>query len=331
MQKDLALELEFLKKHQIKGLIISTTAKEAIDFTILPRRVYENIGISSFMINDIQKLNEVLTYYDGVIDYFYIDVELKQQINLYKTAQEVVKKTKIIAIKPNDTTLESLDVLIREKYADNLIGKKILVIGSGNLASKIMIRLAERQADVFVIARSDNKAEKIISGINMFLSKNTDSIKRLKSSDDICFDVVVGAISNKFKEEAILKKVINKETFFIDAGINNFRTDFIKELLKKGNDLLRLDTRIALPYQMIIQNNYTNSFFSEVIGKRKIKDIVIVAGGIVGGEGAVIVDRIERPTQIIGIADGSGGVKKSESGRERNRIETIQQYISETS
>lgn len=328
MQNQLALEREFLNKHQLKGIIISTTAKKAIDFTILPRRVYENIGLSSFMINDVQKAKELLTYYDGVIDYFYVDVELKQEINLYKIAQEVVRESEIITIKPNDTTLESLDLLIREKYSDNLIAKKILVIGTGNLASKIMIRLAERQAEVFVIARSDNKADKIISAINTFLPKNTINIKRLENTN-IYFDVVIGAISNEFKKEEKLKQVIKKETLFIDVGINNFRTDFIRELLKNGNELLRLDTRIALPYQLIKQNNYIKFFLNEVVGQKEVNDVVIVAGGIVGKEGSVIVDQIEKPTQIIGIADGSGGIKKVESSTERDRIKTIQQYISQ--
>jgi len=36
---------------------------------------------------------------------------------------------------------------------------------------------------------------------------------------------------------------------------------------------------------------------------------VIVAGGYIGKEGNIIVDQIHEPSQIIGIADGMGGVK----------------------
>lgn len=331
MQKELALELKFLEKHQIKTIAISTTAKHAVDFAVLPRRVFEEIAISSFMVNDQKKLKELLSYFDGFIDYFYIDTELKQEINLYLIAQNVVKDSEVIAIKPNDTTLESLDILIRKKFNDNLIEKNILVIGTGNLGSKIMIRLAERQAKVFVKARTDHKADKIKTALNMFIPLYTNKIKKIEEANEIYFDIIISVISSEFTEEYAIKKHINNKTLIVDAGINNFRPNFIKQLLNNGNELLRLDTRIALPYQMIKQNDYTQKFFNEVAGRKVIKNTTIVAGGIIGEEGSVIVDQIKKPTQIIGIADGSGGVKKNETIEENRKIKSIQQFISENS
>jgi len=326
--KQLESELVFLKEHKVKAVIISTTAKQSTDFGILPRRMYGNMGISSFMINDIDSLKELLTFYDGIIDYFYIDVEMKQEINLYKIAERIVYKSKIISIKPNDTTLESLDLLLREKYTDNLIDKKILVIGSGNLASKIMLRLAERQADVYVLARTGYKLDKIMSAINTFLPKYTKSIEKLDNTREIYFDVIIGAISNEFNEVNTLKSVIDQQTFLVDVGINNFNSEFIHELLINGNELLRLDTRIALPYQMIKQSKYTELFFDKVVGIKEVEDVTIAAGGIIPDEGTVIVDQIEKPTQVVGVADGSGGLKLGETDTERYKIEKIRTYIS---
>lgn len=328
MLSQLKFEFEFLKKHKFKSIAISTTAKHAVDIIVLPRRVFGDNGISSFIINDNQTLEKILIYFDGIVDIIYVDTELKQKINLYKIAKDTVKESDIIAIKPNDTTVESLDVLIREKYSDNLIDKKILIIGSGNLASKIATRLAERQAYVFIKARTITKTDKTVAAINMFLPKNGYKIDKLEDGHDLKLDIIISAISSEFTDEATIKPFINRETLLIDVGINNFRVDFIKNLLINGNEILRLDTRIALPYQMIKQNNYTQNFFTNVIGEKEVKGIIMVAGGIIGKEGSVIVDQINQPTQIIGIADGSGGVKKNETSEERKRIETITKYIS---
>lgn len=328
MLRKLLIELDFLNKHRIKSVMISTTAKEPTDFLVLPRRVYRDIGIASFMINDIQKVKEVLSYFDGKINHFYIDIELKQKINLYEIAQKYVKKTEIISVKPNDTTIESLDILIREKYNDNLIGKNILIIGTGNLASKAMIRLSERQAQLYVLGRKEDKVNKIISGINLFLPRNTNKIQSFNDISDINFDIVISALSNEFKEEITIEEKIYNKTLFIDVGINNFRSDFINFLLNNGNKVLRLDTRVALTYQLIRESKYTKEFFNCIIGSMNIKGVTIVAGGLVGKEGDIIVDQISNPTQIIGIADGSGGVKKIVSRQEKRNIETIKQYIS---
>src|SRR5690625_4792478 len=205
MQRELALELEFLKQYKYKSITINTTAKHAINFAVLPRRVYKTNGISSFMIDDEDILKELLIYFDGIVDFFYVDTELKQEINLYKIAQDIVKESEIIAIKPNDTTVESLDILIREKYADNLIGKRILIIGTGNLASKISTRLAERQAYVFIKARTSTKADKIVDALNMFLPKKGYKIDKLEDAYDLKFDLIISAISSEFTDETMLK------------------------------------------------------------------------------------------------------------------------------
>lgn len=322
-------EINFLVGFNIKAITISTTAKHAVDFTVLPRRGYNEIGMSSFMVNDESKLKELLSYFDGEVDYIFIDIELKQTINLSKIAQDIVVKSKLITIKPNDTTLESLDLLTRKQLKDNLLDKNILVIGTGNLASKIATRLAERQANVYLKGRNKDKENIVIDALNLFLPANNEKIKPFEANKPEEYDVVISAISGEFQNEALLKPLISQDTLFIDVGINNFNSDFIQYLLQKDIDIIRLDTRIALPYQLLMMNAYTEDFFESVIGQKVIDGITVVAGGIVGKEGEVILDKLVGPTQVIGIADGSGGVKQDGklTNRERKTIQTIKSAI----
>src|SRR5699024_11632089 len=92
-------------------------------------------------------------------DAIYVDFEEKQSINLLELAKSLINHSKFIAIKPNDIAIESCDLLLRHKYNDDISGKNILVIGTGNLAIKIALRTAERQANVYIHGRSDRSEE----------------------------------------------------------------------------------------------------------------------------------------------------------------------------
>lgn len=331
MEDQLNIELEFLKKHSYSAIAISTTAKNAVPFNVLPRKVLQDTAVSSFMINDKEKLKETLLFFDGKLDYIFIDIEQKQEINLFNIAMDIVSSTELIAIKPNDTTLESLDILVRTQFKDNLSNKNVIVIGTGNLASKSALRLAERQANVYIRGRKAEKEELIVNALNCFLPRYSPKIKVLKKENELeKVDVIISFLSGQFIEEGILKPYINRNTFIIDGGINNFSSSFIKKMLNQDVAMIRLDTRIALPYQLLSIHDYTTSFFKEVYGKSKINRVPIVAGGFIGEEGAVIVDNVKNPNQIIGIADGSGGVKSDEQLTKANRksLRKIKEAIS---
>lgn len=324
-------ELNYLSQYSKSAILISTTAKHDVSFRPLPRRVYTNIAMSSFMINDKHILKEVLSFYDGKIDNIYIDVEQKQDLNLYKISREVVKASQLITIKPNDTTLESCDLLVRQKLKDDLYNKNVIVIGTGNLASKIAIRVAERQANVYIKGRTIEKENAVINGLNLFLPRNTTPIVSFTQvEDNFNADVIISFLSGEFIEEESLIPFIHKNTIIIDGGINNFSSNFIQKMLNNNVLITRLDTRIALPYQMLSNEDYTRKFFSEIHGQSKIADITVVSGGYIGSEGAVIVDNLTSPSQTIGIADGKGGVKLHEqlSKTERDRIRQIKQTVS---
>ncbi|WP_067729077.1 hypothetical protein [Oceanobacillus damuensis] len=331
IEKLLIDELDYLNSYKMKSITISTTAKHALDFRILPRRIISNLAMSCFMINNEEYLKETLSFFDGKVDYIYIDVEQKQNINLYKIARIIVKESRIVNVKPNDITLESCDLLIRNYYKDDLANKKVVVIGTGNLASKIAIRIAERQAQVYIKGRKIPKEQVVINALNFILPKYNyplQSFSLLQGHENV--DVIISFLSGQFTEEESLIPHIGKHTLIIDGGINNFSKDFIQQMLNKKINITRLDTRIALPYQMLSTHDYTIGFFNEIFGQAQIQGVKVASGGYIGSEGTVIVDNIKQPNQVIGIADGRGGVKASEqlSETDRNRIHEIEKAIS---
>jgi hypothetical protein len=44
------------------------------------------------------------------------------------------------------------------------------------------------------------------------------------------------------------------------------------------------------------------------MGEGKIANIPVVAGGVLGRRGDIVLDSISSPTMVIGVADGKGGL-----------------------
>ena len=310
-------------------IFLNTTAKSSKRFSVLPRRRTSKFNAHGFFIGDHVVGEAVCKYIDGKAKYILVDNENKQNFNLFSIAKKNILKSQVIPFKPNDVTVESCDLLVRHLFKEDIQGKRVLIFGSGNLASKMALRLAERQAQVFVWARNQKKASAIIDALNYILPKyNTTRIKLFHEGESD-FDLMISFLS---AEDVIGREFFNclkKDGTVVDGGINNFSKDFIEAALGNGVSFTRLDTRIAFHYALMSLNLATSHFFDRVFGTCDVGQIRCVAGGILGQHGDVIVDQIKYPTQVIGIANGRGGVKHEceLTSEERRKIRTIQEYI----
>ncbi|MED1203454.1 NAD(P)-binding domain-containing protein [Heyndrickxia acidicola] len=292
--------------------IISMTAKKSSDFRVLPRREALGFTAINFLVTDLDQARECLLMIDGRVEYILIDVEQKQHVPLVEEARRIIKQSRIITCKPNDATIESCDLLVRHYFNDEIENKSVLVIGSGNLSTKTALRLAERNAKVSMYSRSYTKTKKIAEALNLILPKYTlhqiHAMKELAEQQEP-FDIIISFLSaeNIVGPEYLL--LIKEDTLVIDGGVNNFQASFIKEALKQGASCYRLDVRIAFLYNLLFLSNEVDSFFICIMGRKTLDGVDFVSGGIIGNAGDIIVDRINNPTQIIGIADGYGGVK----------------------
>ncbi|MCG1027067.1 hypothetical protein [Virgibacillus halodenitrificans] len=331
IQQKLMDEFKHLCQFKTKAITINGTAKDGEEFKVLPRRFANDTAISGFLVNEEQLLVKTLCFFDGKVDTIFVDVERKKRINLFEIANNTLTKSKLVALKTNDMTIEACDALVRYHFQDDLREKNIIVIGTGNLASKITLRLSERQANVFILGRNEKKERLVTNGLNSFLPAYSPKIKLLRNQNgSVQLDAIISFISGKFTEESLLNQHLRKETFIVDGGINNFSGGFIKRVIEQGMTITRLDVRLGLPYQFLSTSDFATNFFTDVYGEKKWNEEYLVSGGFIGEEGAVIVDNIKEPVQIIGIADGMGGVKHNEKLTESNResIRKIKEAIS---
>ncbi|MDR9793256.1 hypothetical protein Q8A72_09750 [Aeribacillus pallidus] len=323
-------ELEEINRLENTIIFLNTTAKSNKKFAVLPRRSTSKIKAYGFFIGDRDIGEAVCKYVDGKASYILVDTENKQNFNLFSIAKKNISNSLVIPFKPNDVTVESCDLLVRHLLAEDIQGKKVLIFGSGNLASKVALRLAEREATVFIWARNQEKATTIVDALNYILPKYNDTkIRLFHQNDQYNFDLMISFLSSENIISADFLNYLKQDGTVIDGGINNFSKDFIEVALNNGVSFIRLDTRIAFHYALMNLNLETFHFFDNVFGTREIEQIRCVAGGILGRNGDVIIDQIKNPTQVVGIANGLGGVKHEceLTDEERRKISTIREYI----
>ncbi|TFE04132.1 hypothetical protein [Jeotgalibacillus salarius] len=315
---------------------VGTTARKTNSFAVLPRREAWGFEAINFLVVDQQSAETLFQLIDKKVKYILVDIEMKKDLDLLSIASKTVQHAVVVTYKPNDTTLEAADFFLRHYFNDDLEGKKIIVYGAGNLGSKLSLRLAERGAEIHLGSRNEQKAMEIIKALNHLLPAYTKSKISLFKAADVNKGICDGLVSFTSASAVIppsYSKSIKADGLALDGGIDNFTKNFIKKASKKNIHLYRLDVRSAFPHAILYLEDYIKNFYSSIQGENLLDGIRMVAGGIIGREGDIVVDRIERPTQIVGIANGVGGLKDRAvfSSQESDDIRKVYQRINQNS
>ncbi|WP_155767548.1 hypothetical protein [Sporosarcina ureilytica] len=308
--------------NQYSLLLISTTSRNSVQISRLPDKNLNGQPVANILLTDRKLAQELFRKIDGQIENILIDVERKQEINLMEIANEVIKRSRVLPYKPNDVTLEAADQLILHQLGVDLAGKKVLVYGTGNIAFKLALRLLEREVDVLIEGRDPEKIQSIVTTLNMIKPRYSCAVARPHQEHiDFKYDGLISFLSSEKIIETKMSIHIKPSGFAIDGGIGNFQGTFIAAALEKDVSVLRLDVRLGNPFLFagITSLSDENEFFNTVIGSNQVGSMKLVAGGVIGEAGSIIVDRIKSPTQIIGIANGYGGLKDEKQFTEEDR------------
>ncbi|HBV22314.1 MAG TPA: hypothetical protein DEB42_00785 [Jeotgalicoccus sp.] len=307
-------------------ITVSTTSKHKKNFLKLPDKLILGRISPNYLINDLNSLRKLINDNNSFNNIFILDVEKKQNISLY----DVVDLKNKIDYKPNDLTMEAADLSILNYFENNISGKNVGIYGTGNIAFKIALRLSERNARVHIFGRKQRKIKVCIDALEQVtfdkeLIHHGDKDSRLDSfvSFVSADEVISSDYNNLLKDNALC----------LDGGIGNFSKEFISTALENGHDVRRLDVRQSQEIMDGYINSRLNSQFSQIIGRDIINNHPVVAGGIMGQDGQVIIDRIVKPTRVIGIANGIGGVKNESdlSAEEHIKVREVQSFIEQNS
>ncbi len=317
------IDLIFKKKKLIKkktAFFISNTAKlKNIPFYLTPLRETKNFyyfGVTLFNDNVAKRICKVI---DGRFDTIFVDTEkkslnLKKEnylTNLERTAKENIKKSYLKFYKANDLTVNAAENFLQTQFKNeirNLGGKRILIIGAGNIGFKLALRLVERGANLEIYRRNQAKLKKICDLINFI--KPAGNKSRIKPFNILKnkinnFEVIICCAkgTNIIKLKNIGK--LKKDVIFLDVGKGMFEKNALNNLIKNNYKVYRLDVSTSL--DMEVENSEIfKSIERKKYNTRKINGFTLINNGLLGRKSDIIVDDIRNPKIIYGICDGEG-------------------------
>lgn len=261
-------------------------------------KVRESISnILAFIeLGSCEDLDEVISLTDGVFDSIVMDGDIKLPISaaLIHLAKERIQKSKLFFYSDINTWADSaLQFILQQEKG--LYGKRVLLTGEGLLHDALLNRMQ-------------------LLGVE-WVTIHDDSI-----------DVLIGvALKCHSANDAILERVVDGGTLY-DIGIGNFTSNLIEMACSKGHPVYRIDIRAGIS-SAVINILETDYLIHKVMGKVKIKNIELVAGGIMGSKNAIIIDDINHPAHILGVADGEGNIKIEVEKMDYENIQFVERLI----
>ena len=312
-----AKKLAKKQKKKLAFLIGNTIKIERGNYYFTPPRITDKLVVFGIIVFKESIAIDACRFLDGKVDIIFADAEKKifpekngAPGNIERRVREEIKKSQIYIYKGNDLTVDSVDLIISQYFNKDLrgvAGKKIGIIGAGNIGSKIGLYLTELGAKVYLNRRNKKKLECIVSAINYLKPSNTkekaviaDKISASKNSD-----VLIGSSDGKPVIDFKMVSLLKKNSIIIDAGKGTLTEDAIKIANMRKIEIFRVDIFPSL--EGLISKTFSmEKQIAKLLKKRIIEKINIYNTGKLGSYGDLIVDDIDKINIVYGVCDGKG-------------------------
>ena len=315
-------KIDAIKKSllEIEGdhfVVLATTANiNNPDFYIGGIRCGSGYAAANFIFRTTEELNNVVQAFDGLIDAFLVDIEVKNELcDLYDQVNALVKKSHVYHVKPNDMTVIALDMWIT-LMRSSIVWLNVLVVGAVNLGSKIALKLAERGANVILVGRKIDKITKISDGLSEILRGN-GSIKAYvnnelyKLANKVTFNVILGCTPGVPVIDSLLVQNCSVKPLLIDVGNGTFTDDALMHATEHDLELYCL-TPYAGFSAWIAAFYYARGQIDCMIRRDLGAGLAVVGPGVIGKYGDVIVNNPNKWDRVIGVCNGKGDLLSGE-------------------
>ena len=315
---------EVSKSKKIKVFYFGNTAStEKNSFYLTTTRENKNFIYFGAIVFSEKIAKKIAKIIDGKFNFILTDLEKKvislnkiRYVNIDRVVKENIKKTKIYNYKGNDLTVNACETLVNHIYSNDpkgIGGKKILILGAGNIGFKLSLKFTESGANLYIFRRNKTILKNLSNTINFIKPKATIAKSRTVNSLNINlnkFDLIIGTTDRKSLINLEHVKKLSKQIKIIDIGKGILEKEALRLLINKSIELYRLDVTPA--YDGYLENIYrTTEINDSNLKKTRIfKKFNLVKRGILSDDGTLIVDDVDNPKVLYGISDGRGGFKK---------------------
>mgnify|MGYP003968997389 FL=1 len=322
--------VRFLENSLISGVVVFSQTQSIIVTNIVKDFV------DGFLVDVEQKHNMKATINSDTLKYFqdkyFINGDIKYE-SILSIVRAIVADDRIIEYKANDITVDAIWTFLSTKL-NYLSGKKVAIIGCGNIGSKLALKLVESDVNVVLVRRDSSKGKLIANAINLIkppLSKSYASYNSSAIQASKFCDVIIGAANtNNPVITWDMIKNMSKNGFVVDIGKGNIEANAIKKSIEKNIDVIRGDIAAAL-YGFVSQKQQMQEIVQNKIGRANIdSDINLVSGGVLGRCGDIVVDSFASPSLVYGVANGRGSIKKDLNLIDKKNIEKEKKIINKS-
>ena len=322
--------VRFLENSLISGVVVFSKIQSIVVTNIVKDFV------DDFLIDVEQKHNMKAAINSDTLKYFqdkyFINGDIKYE-SILSIVRAIVADDRIIEYKANDITVDAIWTFLSTKL-NYLSGKKVAIIGCGNIGSKLALKLVESDVNVVLVRRDSSKGKLIANAINLIkppLSKSYASYNSSAIQASKFCDVIIGAANtNNPVITWDMIKNMSKNGFVVDIGKGNIEANAIKKSIEKNIDVIRGDIAAAL-YGFVSQKQQMQEIVQNKIGRANIdSDINLVSGGVLGRCGDIVVDSFISPSFVYGVANGSGSIKTDLNLIDKKNIEKVKKIINKS-
>jgi hypothetical protein len=328
-------------KKKLSGFIIGNTTKieQSDDYFFTPLRTTEKMVYAGIIVFSEKYAKLATKYIDGKTDYILVDAEKKippkkngKPSNIERRVKENLKKSKLWFFKGNDLTVDAVDILLTFLMKNDLRGiggKKIAIIGAGNIGTKIALLMVERGAKVFITRKSYDKLKNLTNTLNSIKPIYTkekivpirDNITAMSSAD-----IIIGTTNGKAVINKDILSKVKAKTIIVDVGKGTVFKDALTYAIKKKINIYRVDISAALN-GFINKSLMIEKMKLEKLGRRKVLKETLVSGGLLGDYEEIIVDNVSKPNLVYGMSDGSGDFLRNLDKSQKERISNIKKRL----
>lgn len=328
------------------GFIIGNTAKitNNMDSFFTPIRFFSQTVIAGVIAYTEKDVIDICKAIDSKVDYIFVDAEKKISgeyschggiANIERSARDNIKESTFFPYKGNDLTVESIDLLLSCLYKKSQRGLgnvNVAIIGGGNLGSKLALKLVERGANVTLTRRNRKKLIKIVEALNIIKPEYTQATINYTTDNIIAskgVDILIGSSNGESVITLEMAKLVAKNATILDAGKGSLSHEALEYFAKNKVAVFRVDITSSLAGMIESQLHLRDVFLSK-LGRKNFYGIDIVSGGLIGYFGEVVVDNINDPKIIYGVANGDGMFKKDLQKKDILSLEKLEKLLIKT-
>jgi hypothetical protein len=265
--------------------------------------------IGSVEIDNEAQLKEAVEAVDGIVDVVLVDAEIRPylQRTLASMAQSIAKQSRVLSYKVSDVWVRSVDQKIGAML-QSICGRRITVYGTDGLALKLTLSLVEQGAEVSLTGDNLEQLEAWARALRQIAST---SISIRVKADPIDASRGAEVLVRFSRKEPFISRsqveVMAPDGIVFDAGIGTVSAEAIAYGNEHGIRVVRPDTRATLAAELESTLG-TQHIVGEIMGRGELSGVPVVAGGLIGRYGEIVVDSIANPSKVVGVADGRGTV-----------------------